>query len=316
MNESSKYPYVNHMNVKYRPLEVVDVPKLVDTCTDRWYNQSLSRVNESVVRLGIMQGKYHWHKHDDDDEFLFVLDGTFIIDLEDQSVELGPQQGFTVPKGVVHRTRSADKSAVLMVETAEILPTGEDQTIMYFQRTLALLLILVSVAGCNSAPVVETPANEAEAPVKRFLDYYFNEYRRGLPARSQFPQLASFVTPELLAQFDAALQGAACDAKRYNYEGAPAVEGDLFSSLFEGATSASYRQIARDADTATFAIEWINDDKNLSPDATTWQDRVILVKTGKGWRISDFTHDGDWDFMKDASVSQILQAVADECNAG
>ena len=113
------------MNVKFGPLERIDVPGLVDSCTDRWYNQTLSRVNESVIRLGIMQGEYHWHKHDKDDEFFFVLDGQFYIDLEDQIIELNPQQGLLVPKGVVHRTRAPIKSVVLMVETAAIVPTGD-----------------------------------------------------------------------------------------------------------------------------------------------------------------------------------------------
>ena len=125
MSESRHQPYANYMNVKFGPLERIDVPGLVDSCTDRWYNQTLSRVNESVIRLGIMQGEYHWHKHDKDDEFFFVLDGQFYIDLEDQIIELNPQQGLLVPKGVVHRTRAPIKSVVLMVETAAIVPTGD-----------------------------------------------------------------------------------------------------------------------------------------------------------------------------------------------
>jgi mannose-6-phosphate isomerase-like protein (cupin superfamily) len=82
-------------------------------------------VNDSVVRLGVMQGEYHWHKHDNDDEFFFVLEGHFIIDLEDRSVDLQPQQGFVVPKGVKHCTRAPDRAVILMVETAAIVPTGD-----------------------------------------------------------------------------------------------------------------------------------------------------------------------------------------------
>jgi mannose-6-phosphate isomerase-like protein (cupin superfamily) len=119
------YPYATHLNIQFDQLEVVDVPSLVAACTDRWYNQTLCRVNESVVRLGVMQGEYHWHKHDLDDEFFFVLEGRFIIDLEDRTVELDPQQGFVVPKGVVHRPRAPEKAVVLMVETANIMPTGD-----------------------------------------------------------------------------------------------------------------------------------------------------------------------------------------------
>ena len=126
MSEPAMPPYVIHMDAKYQPLELVDVPALVEACTDKWYNQTLCTINDSVARLGIMQGEYHWHKHDNDDEFFFVLEGEFIIELEDKTVTLGPQQGLMVPKGVMHRPRSPEKSVVLMFETAEIVPTGDD----------------------------------------------------------------------------------------------------------------------------------------------------------------------------------------------
>ena len=119
------YPYATHLDIKFPALTTVDVPALVKACRDRWYNQTLCRVNDSVVRLGVVQGEYHWHKHDTDDEFFFVLDGHFIIDLDDRSVILQPQEGFVVPKGVVHRTRAPERAVVLMVETAAIVPTGD-----------------------------------------------------------------------------------------------------------------------------------------------------------------------------------------------
>ncbi len=126
MTETQKsYPYATHLNVFYKPLEVVDVPALVASCTDRWYNQTLCRVNESVVRLGVVEGEYHWHKHDDEDEFFYVVEGLFIIDLEGRTVELSPGQGFVVPKGVMHRPRAPERTVILMVEGAGIMPTGD-----------------------------------------------------------------------------------------------------------------------------------------------------------------------------------------------
>jgi mannose-6-phosphate isomerase-like protein (cupin superfamily) len=119
------YPYATHLDVRYRPLEVVDVQALVDACTDEWYNQTLCRVNDSVVRLGVVRGEYHWHKHDDEDEFFYVVEGRFLIDLEGRTVDLGPRQGFVVPKGVVHRTRAPERAVILMVEGAGVVPTGD-----------------------------------------------------------------------------------------------------------------------------------------------------------------------------------------------
>jgi mannose-6-phosphate isomerase-like protein (cupin superfamily) len=121
-----KYPYVNHMNILYGPLQSMDIQSLIDLCTDQWYNQTLCQVNDSVVRLGIFLGEYHWHKHDKEDEFFFTLEGKLIIDLEgDDSVELLPHQGYVVPKGIVHKTRAPKKTVVLMIETAGIIPTGD-----------------------------------------------------------------------------------------------------------------------------------------------------------------------------------------------
>ena len=124
-SEMNDYPYATFLDIKFPPLSVIDVPSLVGAVTDRWYNQTLCKVNESVVRLGVMQGEYHWHKHENDDEFFFVLDGHFIIDLEDRSIDLQPREGFVVPKGIVHRTRAPDRAVILMVETAAIVPTGD-----------------------------------------------------------------------------------------------------------------------------------------------------------------------------------------------
>jgi dTDP-4-dehydrorhamnose 3,5-epimerase-like enzyme len=125
MDQPQVHAYATYLDVRYPPLDLVDVPALVAACTDRWYNQTLCQVNGSVVRLGVMQGEYHWHKHDNDDEFFFVLDGRFVIDLSDRSVELQRWQGFVVPKGVVHRTRAPERAVILMVENAGIVPTGD-----------------------------------------------------------------------------------------------------------------------------------------------------------------------------------------------
>jgi Cupin domain len=125
MSQVQDFPYATHLDIRFAPLDLVDVPALVAACTDRWYNQTLCKVNDSVVRLGVMQGEYHWHKHDNDDEFFFVLDGRFVIDLQDRSIELQPRQGFVVPKGIVHRTRAPERSVILMIENAGIIPTGD-----------------------------------------------------------------------------------------------------------------------------------------------------------------------------------------------
>ncbi len=122
---SQQYPYKTNLDVKFKHFEIVDINKIVEACTDTWFNQSLTTVNDSVIRVGIVQGEYHWHKHDDDDEFFFVLSGKLFIDLEDRTIELLPNQGVTISRGVLHRTRASEKTVMLMVETKTIVPTGD-----------------------------------------------------------------------------------------------------------------------------------------------------------------------------------------------
>ena len=113
------------MNILFQPLETVDEKALSEACEYKWFNQTLCKVNDAVVRLGVVQGEYHWHKHDEDDEFFYVVEGKLLIDLEERTVELGPRQGFVVPRGVVHRTRANERTVMLMVENAGIIPTGD-----------------------------------------------------------------------------------------------------------------------------------------------------------------------------------------------
>jgi len=117
--------YNTHLDIKYKHLERIDIPQMVQECKDKWFNQTLTQVNESVVRVGIVEGEYHWHKHDNDDEFFFVLEGQLLIDLENKTIELNPGQGTTITKGVMHRPRAPKKTVMLMVETSAIQPTGD-----------------------------------------------------------------------------------------------------------------------------------------------------------------------------------------------
>jgi len=124
MSDEPSFPYETRLSVYYQPLEIVEERKLADECTFPWYNQTLCQVNGSVVRLGVFQGEYHWHKHEEDDEFFYVIEGLLLIDLEGRVVSLDPRQGFVVPKGVTHRTRAPQRTVALMVENAGIIPTG------------------------------------------------------------------------------------------------------------------------------------------------------------------------------------------------
>jgi len=119
--------YNINLDVKYGALELVDIQELADNCTEQWFNQSLCEVNDCVVRLGVIHGEFHWHKHEAEDEFFYVVDGKLLIDLEgDKTIELAPKQCFSVPKGVLHRTRAPERTVILMFEGKGVVPTGDE----------------------------------------------------------------------------------------------------------------------------------------------------------------------------------------------
>ena len=122
---TKQYEYVTKLDIKFNHFDLIDIPTIVKDCKYTWFNQTLTKVNDSVVRIGIVQGEYHWHKHDHDNEFFFVLEGQLLIDLQDETIELNPHQGLTISKGVMHRPRAPRKTVMLMVETSTIQPIGD-----------------------------------------------------------------------------------------------------------------------------------------------------------------------------------------------
>jgi mannose-6-phosphate isomerase-like protein (cupin superfamily) len=120
----SKRKYPINTNVKFKPLELIDVKKIAGKCREDWFNQTLTQVNDSVVRLGVVKGEFHWHVHDNEDEFFYVVSGRLLIDVKGKSVELAPGQGLTVPRGVRHRTRAPKRTVMLMLEGKGVKPAG------------------------------------------------------------------------------------------------------------------------------------------------------------------------------------------------
>ena len=123
MDSDSRYSI--NTDIKYGPLEIIDVPGLIEASTKEWQNFSLCEVNDCVVRLGVIHGEFHWHKHDDEDEVFYVISGLLLIDVDEQTFEIKPGQGFMVPKGVTHRTRAPVRTSMLMVEGKNVIPIGD-----------------------------------------------------------------------------------------------------------------------------------------------------------------------------------------------
>jgi mannose-6-phosphate isomerase-like protein (cupin superfamily) len=132
---AAEFPYLTILDSKFKPLELIDEKQVADAAPPPWYNETLVGVNDSVVRLGVVKGEYHWHSHQREDEFFYVVEGALHIDLIDpadatasednpRTITLRPRQGVVIPRGVMHRPRASVRTVMLMVETNTILPTG------------------------------------------------------------------------------------------------------------------------------------------------------------------------------------------------
>jgi len=118
--------YAINLAIKFEQLQRIDIGAEA-AAAEPWFNPTLTAVNESVVRLGVLEGEFHWHKHDKEDEFFLVLEGELQIDVEGrETIVLRPNQGVTVPRGVMHRPRAPRRSVVVMVEPATVVPTGDE----------------------------------------------------------------------------------------------------------------------------------------------------------------------------------------------
>ena len=123
MSEFEKYSINTEILFNY--METIDIREIINNSKEKWQNHSLCKVNDNVVRIGIIQGEFHWHKHDSGDEFFLVLDGKLIIEFGNRLVELLPLQSIVIPKGMMHKTKAPERTSILMIEDLQVKPTGD-----------------------------------------------------------------------------------------------------------------------------------------------------------------------------------------------
>ncbi len=116
--------YTVDPTVQYGPLQVFRISEVTARHCERWYNESLCRVNTSLLRLGRLEDPFPMHTHDDSDELFFVLEGTLRIETETNAFTLRPMEGLCIPKGVLHRPVPEGVVLILMVEQDGLDPLG------------------------------------------------------------------------------------------------------------------------------------------------------------------------------------------------
>jgi mannose-6-phosphate isomerase-like protein (cupin superfamily) len=101
--------------------DIIDLNQLIQNAPDSYKNTALTEVNNHVVRMGVMTEDYFWHYHPNSDETFMVIEGTLLLDLENETIELSKGQMITVPKNIRHRTRpKGARSINLTIELADM----------------------------------------------------------------------------------------------------------------------------------------------------------------------------------------------------
>ena len=150
--------------------------------------------------------------------------------------------------------------------------------------------------------------------VKDFFSFYFNEYQYGIPDATRISSLSKLITPELRQLLLDANSAEKCHAQRVHDTEPPLLEGDLFTSLFEGATDGKIAAVRVNGSTAEVDVEWIYDVEGEQ--TLVWQDRFYLASRKGVWLIDDIEHLGKWEFAYHGKISELLRDIAGQCRSG
>lgn len=171
------------------------------------------------------------------------------------------------------------------------------------RRTALVAAVLLSPA-CAAAP-----AGGPEDAVEALYSVLVSERVSGAPSEAQLQAMSPFITDTLRSLLAGALRLQLHEAALYPDEKPPFVEGDLFSSMFEGPTRFSILDTAPDGAGQRVRVEFVYD---REPPETRWIDAVIVVQQGGRWVVGDVVYGGEWDFAATGSLRSALEGVLTE----
>jgi mannose-6-phosphate isomerase-like protein (cupin superfamily) len=98
------------------------------TFSERFSPRTVATYNNNDIMVAKLEGPFHWHKHDETDDFFLVLKGTLDIELRDRTVTLNAGEVFVVPRGIEHRPVAHGEVHILLIEPTGTPNTGDQAT--------------------------------------------------------------------------------------------------------------------------------------------------------------------------------------------
>lgn len=106
-------------------MEKVNLNQKFTLFTECWSPKIVGDLNDSYVKVAKFKGEFTWHKHDSEDEFFYVVNGSVTIQLRDKDVVLNPGEFLIVPKGVEHCPKADEEAHIMLLEPKSTLNTGD-----------------------------------------------------------------------------------------------------------------------------------------------------------------------------------------------
>ena len=103
----------------------ISLNRMADFISEHWKPLDIFRVNQCAIKLVKIKGRYHWHKHSNQDELFIVRKGQLKINLKDRQIILDEDEGFLVKRGVLHQSEADEETVVLLVEPYDIITEGD-----------------------------------------------------------------------------------------------------------------------------------------------------------------------------------------------
>ncbi len=170
----------------------------------------------------------------------------------------------------------------------------------------SLLIITQSLYACHEGGPDQT--------VNKLYSIYLKLHSFGIPNEQEQAQYSPYLSPELAELLKRADESERKHQIATKGEEPPMVEGDLFTSLFEGASSYTIASCESSDEHGFCIVEF----KYLNPgdkSEVKWKDKVYLVKSNRGWAVDDIEYLGEWQFMHKGRLKNLLKEVIEEGNS-
>ncbi|MEL7534974.1 MAG: cupin domain-containing protein [Bacteroidota bacterium] len=107
-------------------IKTVNLNEKFAAFNEHWSPKIAGELNGQMVKLAKLQGEFVMHKHEEEDEMFFVVEGKLFMELEEQTLEINPGEFVIIPKGVMHKPYAAEEVKVMLFEPASTLNTGTE----------------------------------------------------------------------------------------------------------------------------------------------------------------------------------------------